>query len=139
MGAEVVPRIIVSFKRAVNRDGLILEPEFSWDTGSKVRAALYALRDIGDRRALGPIGALIKYEYGKAGRAGNVILEILARGSDQQLQADARSDDTHIARFARYLLERPQELEGRRRDAKRRRAIRVRNSPTTAGCAATQQ
>ncbi len=133
MGPEVVPRIIVCFKRAVNRDKPIHEPEFNQDTGSDVQAALYALRDIGDRRAIGPLAKLIEYEHGKCNRAGRAIFEILAQGSDEQLRADAKSDDPLIARCARHLLEAPQELEWLRWDARKRQARRLGDfAPTTA-------
>ena len=127
MGDEAVPEIIVCFKRAANRDKLIHEPEFNWDTGWDVNAALYALRDIGDRRAFGPLGKLAKYERGKSNRASRAIFEILAQGSDEQLRADAKSDDPRIARYARLLLERAEELEGLRRNARERRARRLRD------------
>ncbi|HUT14593.1 MAG TPA: HEAT repeat domain-containing protein [Thermoguttaceae bacterium] len=84
------------------------DPQTVSDFGSELRAALYALEEIGDRRALPAISALVKYDN-KPRRMQSALEDILAKGSDQQLWVDIRSDDPNIADGAQRILDSPEQ------------------------------
>jgi len=112
MGAEAVPSLIIIVKRAANTEPLIVEKQGTVSDISRgeLRASLIALREIGDRRALPAISALVKYDT-KAGRFRHALAGILLRGSDEQLQSDARSGDPNIAHMARVILDHPEQYD----------------------------
>ncbi|HUT12404.1 MAG TPA: hypothetical protein VMY42_18035, partial [Thermoguttaceae bacterium] len=52
MGPDAVPSLLICFQKAAHRDPRVRDPQTVSDFGSELRAALYALEEIGDRRAL---------------------------------------------------------------------------------------
>jgi len=109
MGSEAVPSLIIIFKRAANKEPFIIEkPQKETDIGrNELRVTLVALERIADRRALPVISPLVKYDS-KARRFRGALEQILIKGSDAQLQQDAKSDDPTIARMAQFILDRPE-------------------------------
>ncbi|MCY2926299.1 MAG: ATPase, T2SS/T4P/T4SS family, partial [Planctomycetota bacterium] len=111
MGHDGVPAILIGLKKAANSDPRILAPQQNQDFGWRLRAAMYALAAIGDRRALPAISTLTRYEVWKAARASEALSLVLAQGTPQQLQLDAKSESPGIAKAAQRLLDHPDELQ----------------------------
>jgi beta-lactamase regulating signal transducer with metallopeptidase domain/HEAT repeat protein len=121
MGSSGVPAILIGLKKSANADPRILYPQRVQDFDWRLRAAMYALAAIGDRRAIPAISTLTQYEVPKASRASEALELILAQGSPEQLQADAKSDMPPVAKAAARLLGNPDELRKLRADANQMR------------------
>ena len=117
MGGSGVPAILIGLKKSANADPRILDPQRIQDFGRRLRAAMHALAAIGDRRALPAIATLTQYEFPKAARASHALRLILAQGSPEQIQSDAKSETPAIAKAAARLLNNPDELQRLRNEA----------------------
>jgi len=106
MGSDAVPSLIIILKQAANKEPVIIEqPGGTTDISvGDQRAALIALADIGDRRALPAISALVKYDN-EQWRFRGALETILLHGSYDELLRDAESDDPNIARIAQQLVD----------------------------------
>ena len=100
MGTNAVPTLIAMAKMAANKDPRVVHPEKYDDFGFELRRPLHMLVDIGDRRAIPVLTALVPYDHPKPRRMLQNLAELLCHGSDEQLQEDAKSNDPHVARAA---------------------------------------
>lgn len=108
MGANAVPSLIVLLKQAANRDPRVLNPSnANLNFTSEVRCLASDLGEIGDRRAIPVLSALVKFEYPKADQITHPLGELLSHSTDEELLRDSESEDPVIARMAKRILENP--------------------------------
>jgi len=109
MGSNAVPTLIAMAKLAANKDPLVLRAggvqDYDWDLIRPVQM----LVQIGDRRAIPVISALVKYDT-KPRRMASGLQELLCHGSDHQIEADALSEDPTVARLAKWILQEPDQF-----------------------------
>jgi len=104
MGSNAVPTLIYLAQQAANRDQRILSPAKHADYGWELRRPIQILVEIGDRRAIPLLSALVKHDHPKPMRMLQNLAELLCHGPDEQIAADARSSDPNVARAARMIL-----------------------------------
>ncbi len=111
MGAKAVPTLIEMAKLAANKDPLVLRKDGVQDYDWDLIRPIQMLVQIGDRRAISLISALVKYDDPKPRRMAHSLEVLLCRGSDQQILLDAQSEDPNVARAAKKILNNPGQFE----------------------------
>jgi hypothetical protein len=110
MGTNAVPTLIVVAQNAANTDPLVLGQPGCQDFGFGLRRPLDMLVSIGDRRAIPVISALVKFDT-KPRRMFNSMARLLCHGTDEQITADANSQDPYVARSAQTILRYPEQYQ----------------------------
>jgi len=110
MGTNAVPTLIAMAQKAANTDPLILSKPGHQDYGFELRRPLDMLVAIGDRRAIPVISSLMKFDT-KPRRMFSSLAELLCHGTDEQIEADAKSQNTNLARVARNILRSPEQYK----------------------------
>ena len=100
MGAKAVPTLIALSKRAANVDPRVLGQE--QDFGFELRRPIEMLVEIGDRRAIPLVSALVKYDT-KPRRMHDYLAKLLCRGTDEQIEGYSKSKDPNVARVAKQV------------------------------------
>jgi len=108
MGTNAVPTLIAVAQKAANTDPLVLRRPGCMDYGFELRWPVRMLVDIGDRRAIPLISALVRFDDPKGQRMIQNLAELLCHGTDAQIEADAKSADPNLARAARMVIKDPQ-------------------------------
>jgi hypothetical protein len=109
MGSNAVPTLIAMAKLAANKDSLVLHKDGVQDYDWDLRRPLQMLVQIGDRRAIPVLSALVKYDT-KPRRMASKLEELLCHGSDRQIEEDTRSEDANVAPVARRILQNPDQF-----------------------------
>jgi hypothetical protein len=110
IGSNAVPTLIAMAKLAANKDPLVLRTrgvqDYDWDLIRSVQM----LVQIGDRRAIPLVSALVKYDDPKPRRMASELEELLCHGSDSQIELDAKSEDPNVARAANRIVKNPDQF-----------------------------
>jgi hypothetical protein len=110
MGTNAVSTLIVMAQKAANTDPLVLGEPGCQDFSFELRRPLDILVSIGDRRAIPVISVLVKFDT-KPRRMSSSIAELLCHGTDEQIKADANSQDPNVARAAQTVLRYPEQYK----------------------------
>ena len=110
MGTNAVPTLIAMAQKAANTDPLVLGKPGCQDFGFELRRPVDILVTIGDRRAIPIISALMKFDT-KPKRMFTSLGRLLCHGTDEQIEADAKSQDQGLARVAQVILRNPDQYE----------------------------